>query len=86
MVMVSGSNFSFFKLRVKPVQDNPESSFPESVLMQGKNKGHYNYLFYLIVSFWNKNNSIRTFTFRSFDPSCVYEYTLLNSEQNILRN
>lgn len=63
MVMVSGSNFSFFKLRVKPVQDNPESSFPESVLMQGKNKGHY--LFYLIVSFWNKNNFIRTFTFRS---------------------
>lgn len=52
MVTVSGSNFSFFQLRVKPVQDNPESSFPESVLMQGKNKGHY--LFYLIVSFWKK--------------------------------
>lgn len=66
MVMVSGSNFSFFKLRVKPVQDNPESSFPESVLMQGKNKGHYLCNFtYLIVSFWNKNNFIRTFTFRS---------------------
>lgn len=66
MVMVSGSNFSFFKLRVKPVQDNPESSFPESVLMQGKNKGHYLcYFTNLIVSFWNKNNFIRTFTFRS---------------------
>lgn len=69
MVMVSGSNFTFFKLRVKPVQDSPESSFPESVtvsvpisLMQGKNKGHR----YLIVSFWSRNNSIQTLTFRSF--------------------
>lgn len=62
------------------MQGNPESSLPESVQLQGKNKGHYFILSYSVVSFWNKLDFIRTCTSCSF----VYHVNILMIFGNLI--